>query len=731
MNTSRSSFNAFFSAIFLLLTWSVIAQGQYTRTTDRGFQPSGSYAVGDFETINTTNGNVMLNIPLAGLPAGRGGISAKVNLVYDSKLYNTQTTYSNCPAVPAGAGLLPRTPPYPGCGGDPGFPSELLGFSTEGGWRYNFKYALRVVGSAYDGHVSCNPQQPTVVDMYKMQVIYPDGSAHDFRLSGYSEPDPMQPNYFPIDHGGNATANSYCQGYSSTTNNLVYYSIDGTYSRLEVEHGTLAWTLYLPDGSRVTSPTSSQGQRIYDRNNNYIEIVTTGFTYNGNPATKIFDQLGRQVIIENIAATNTDLIRAWGVGNQELIWTVKWKTISINKSYNTGWGGVMSIPSFQKNRRVVDQIILPAIAGQTAQAYTFGYNAGTANPSLGWGEVSSITTPTGAQVSYIWAMDGLNGGNVIADMVFKNSLVRKDLSYLAEFDGSSSTVTDQWFYSVNQDSGVTQITGPNSAVTTEHFLPGETKGFKTERPDGSIVERIWANNNPYGYPHGDANNIVKTEFTSIRDAAGTLSKTAIVDYKYDKNGNVTQTTEYDWVDWNTVPRDGSGKPTGIPGGAFINRVSANGYYNQTADSANTTTNDPNAYTYLTAPRMLRALSSTEIKWGNATDGSQTLSRSEFTYDNANTTGNLTQQKSWDSTKGGYSNPLGANSISVSTQYNSYGSPTLTTDARGYQTQLYYGSVGGFTDLYPTQMKTAYLSSVQRTETRVRFLHWGRYPGYRC
>lgn len=34
-----------------------------------------------------------------------------------------------------------------------------------------------------------------------------------------------------------------------------------------------------------------------------------------------------------------------------------------------------------------------------------------------------------------------------------------------------------------------------------------------------------------------------------------------------------------------------------------------------------------------------------------------------------------------------------------------------------QTQLVYGSVGGFTDLYPTQVKTAYQTEVQRTETR--------------
>ena len=55
-----------------------------------------------------------------------------------------------------------------------------------------------------------------------------------------------------------------------------------------------------------------------------------------------------------------------------------------------------------------------------------------------------------------------------------------------------------------------------------------------------------------------ANSYVKTEFTSIRDVGGTLTKTAIKDYNYDKNGNVTVVKEYDWVDYSSVPRNGDG-----------------------------------------------------------------------------------------------------------------------------------------------------------------------------
>jgi RHS repeat-associated protein len=76
---------------------------------------------------------------------------------------------------------------------------------------------------------------------------------------------------------------------------------------------------------------------------------------------------------------------------------------------------------------------------------------------------------------------------------------------------------------------------------------------------------------------------------------------------------------------------------------------------------------------------------------------------------------LTQQKSWDSTKGGYSNPLGAgNSLAISHQYDSYGNRLLSTDARGVQTQFVYNSVGGFTGLYPTEQRSAFGTTVQRT-----------------
>jgi hypothetical protein len=89
-------------------------------------------------------------------------------------------------------------------------------------------------------------------------------------------------------------------------NSMVYYSTDGTFTRLEIDSSTggvggLPWTMYLPDGGKIThlEPLSGGGvayQRIYDRNNNRVEIKNV--TINGHQAVKIVDEFNREVVLE-------------------------------------------------------------------------------------------------------------------------------------------------------------------------------------------------------------------------------------------------------------------------------------------------------------------------------------------------------------------------------------------------------------------------------------------------
>src|SRR5688572_31503847 len=90
-NSSRT-LNALYSSalVILLLTSLCMAQDG---TNKRGFSPGNSFSIGDIETINTTNGNLMLRFPLTALPSGRNGLSAGLNLYYNSKLYDTETQW--------------------------------------------------------------------------------------------------------------------------------------------------------------------------------------------------------------------------------------------------------------------------------------------------------------------------------------------------------------------------------------------------------------------------------------------------------------------------------------------------------------------------------------------------------------------------------------------------------------------------------------------------------------
>jgi RHS repeat-associated protein len=705
------------TAFILIMPVLVIGQGS---TPARGFQPGGSYALSDIETINTTNGNLILNLTLGKLSPGRGGLSGQLSLHYDSKLYDSRTQYY-------------EDWEHPIFGQPQVVIRNMLMTSDQGGWHYGTGYELQLIDRMSQYPPEIAPQYPATetIRHYKVKVAFPDGSVHEFLPRGFGSP--MEEGYYDIRPDGWQTrfTGGYVQDVPYLTNTLTYYTFDGTYIKLEVQHDSDGnwwnnpWSLYFPDGTKVTN----FGTRITDRNGNYVEW--SNVTYNGHPATQLMDQLGRKILIENQGISGGDVIHVPGVGGADLTYQVHWKSIQVFKTYSTDDPGKYDengYPSMLGYQFVVSQIDLPEATG--GLQYVFGYNAADygsspcCTPSYGWGELSSVTLPTGAQAQYQYLLDGQNGpgfGYMWTD-VLNNHVTRKSLTYQQQYDGNSTPVTETWNYDISI--GMATIVMPDGGVMTQLGQPI----YRTDNADGSISEKIWQANRPQGFPSSyapdpatgidaydpqRANQYLKTEFTSIRDAGGTLTKTAIKDYSYDKNGNVAAIREYDWVDYSSVPRNGGGFPTGIPGSAVLKRVTTNSYANSTPDASDTSSNDADSYWNSTAPALKNVVASSEVS-----NGSTTLTRAEFFYDNSSTTGNLTQQKHWDSTKAAYSNPLtGSNSISTSIQYDQYGNPTLTTDARGVQTRLVYGSVGGFTDLYPTQIKTAYQTSVQRTETR--------------
>ncbi|HRI05068.1 MAG TPA: RHS repeat-associated core domain-containing protein [Pyrinomonadaceae bacterium] len=711
MNTLEVKKNLLPLILFCFAVMLFCAQTALSDTTsapDRGFTPGGSYALSDIETIALQSGNLMLNIPLASLPPGRGGLSAGLSLRYNSKLWDVSTGEQDYPATGTLAGLIP---------------------GEDGGWNYGYRYSIKLQESGTG---------------FTPFIVMPDGSQHKLCvLDGSGNPD--------------------CAFTTYTNSTFVdYFTMDGTYLKIRVtatggyDVMGMTWTMSMPDGTQVINKPAgtSVAQRTIDRNGNKVDITenATDSNYSNLRTTYIEDDMGRKIVIlyeyDHTSHPNEDKVYFDGFGGEDMFTLVKWRTVNVKKVLKTCQGSCTPLGSYLQNIdhdfKMVERIYLPAPVSAPTQFgslfYEFDYNddivsGSSPQATVGWGEVSKVTLPSDAYTEYEYTTDNQTGASVKAHWLTNNRPTQKESHYDETYDGSTASRTDTWTYS----GGTTPtITGPDGGVTTQYF--GTVQGFnpgtgdvllKTVRPDGSITDSYYVANNPIaaGTYDGVANNFVKYEYNTIADSSGSPSKTAIKEYSRDKNGNVTEVKEYDFVAYSSVPRDGNGFVTGLPSGisSSLKRITQTEYYNPVPDSASTTYNDADSY-HLNSSSRLRSLpKASEVLNSSSTP----QSRSEITYDytdysGSNTKGgNPTATKVWDSTKGSYSNPLtSGNWITTSATYDSYGNPTLTTDARGVDTTITYGCIDGnvscsgtLKDLYPTKVeKASNYSGVKLTST---------------
>jgi hypothetical protein len=259
--STRAQLTALTGLVLILFVPS-LAVGQGS-TPARGFQPGASYALSDIETINTNNGNLMLNLALGKLAPGRGGLSGHLQLRYDSKLYDSHTEYYedwNHPIEQPHVVIR-----------------NMLWTSEQGGWRYGTGYSLQLTDRMSQYPYQLFPQWPETDQIYhwKLKVAFPDGSMHEFLPRGFGtagkndgyfdiRPDGWQTRWAD---GGCGTPCYYGWDFPHLTNTLTYYTFDGSFLRLEIEHDSdnnwsnNPWTLYFPDGTKVRN-----GNRITDRN---------------------------------------------------------------------------------------------------------------------------------------------------------------------------------------------------------------------------------------------------------------------------------------------------------------------------------------------------------------------------------------------------------------------------------------------------------------------------------
>jgi len=195
------------------------------------------------------------------------------------------------------------------------------------------------------------------------------------------------------------------------------------------------------------------------------------------------------------------------------------------------------------------------------------------------------------------------------------------------------------------------------------------------------------------------NAYVKAEFRAIQSSLG--AKISSQFFNYDRNGNRLGLSQYDLVPAYTFSTDQYGSPLPqVPSGATLIRSTANTFARNAGASidadpqtrCSNAADDAQGYWHEleTAPGAAAKLDSPASMQISDLNGIR--ARTEYTYDNALTTGNPTKETSWDSTMGAYSNPLSpSNSISTSHTYDAGGNVTSTTDPNGVATSYAYGN----------------------------------------
>ena len=363
---------------------------------------------------------------------------------------------------------------------------------------------------------------------YQVRMVFPDGSVHLFRPAG--EDDKYGDNYFRIyptgwrmkDRGHCQDALNATMGWDPPTagTNTVYYSIDGSYLRLEFEPDaphdpnepptvheiTLwqdnRWTLTFPDGRQVMGVGLMADQMrnpvkrdvdLSDSNDNTTTIrIHRMLDPNGDPVDEIRDEADRTIVVDpgyqNEAAVET--IEMTGAGNRTLTWTVHWGETLVRRWYDVeqkrydeagstyDTSNVTHVSTgVSDDLRMVTQIVLPSQLG--GLDYRFSYNGTESNPpgasygseSRGLGEIRTVQTPWGATATYRYAKDYADtdmAANLgIADRVAGNTIKAKSLVYN---DGFGNAVTENWGYRISPNS-VAVVTAPGGGKTKETYDP--------------------------------------------------------------------------------------------------------------------------------------------------------------------------------------------------------------------------------------------------------------------
>lgn len=689
----------------LILAFVVLAAfdcfGQAAARPDRGLTHTDSYSITDIESINLTNGNVNLSIPLASLPPMAGSkLGFTIRAEYNSKGWDTvREELQSDPLNPATKYVVTH-------------------LQQAGGWRIAGAYQISFEDITWDYQwLSPAPTDPeynllTQNRWSKVVLMTPDGTTHELRPLDYSP------------YADTFANHNYLRGYYKDDPNtagtaLRYYSYDGSHLWAKVDPSALlysgvapSWVVYLPDGTRVEQANGIQ--RIIDTNGNKIKIWTDG---SGTVWTTHYqdEQTGREIKYVYNSAGNG----GQGLG-QVQYQTVggTWMTITLNFGSTHIFGKFHAVndPECADSSRYIDttiQVLRSIIFPQTEpeqspRQFTFSYNSDTADPvnvqwrpncgvsyqtissaSHGWGSLSRVVLTSGAIVDYEYSFDGQTYASFDPDDAPRESLAGKTITH--------DSITESWTYNIGP--GGSSVSSPDGSVVTETRYPSdpafshnhagfggkEGLAYRTNSSNRTIVERHWSlmifsgGNNVAPGPSVlvGFNPVVDAEYTTLLDdsPAHNPIKMSARTFQYDYNGNLLSQTDYDWFDPALVSRDAQGVPLGVPASATVLRVTNNSYYNQATTASSTNVYAKRSLATVT-PLILNAL-----KEGTVGSGIVQFSYDGQAWGIAPTVGNVTTKKVWVN--------LDSKWITTSFTYGAYGNLATSIDGRGNMAQFFY------------------------------------------
>jgi RHS repeat-associated protein len=705
----KQSASLAFAAMLLvmLLGASGLAQDR-SGAPENGTGGLSTQAVSEIDNINLQSGNVSLQMPLASLPAIAGG-----------KLSYTLNAYYNSMSLKSSASqhLGETNPPTEGC-------PQMYTTSVVNGtdpWTVGGRYQIEFRNAKVD----FDYQDPTDIECFGIEYAAmsggffrpvlrtPDGSEHEMRIEQFSF------GAYPSYTGNNSFLKGYYQNSGANplpiAGTVRLYTVDGSFITAEIDpYGN--YQIYLKDGTKIVS-AANYSQEIVDPNGNKVLL---GHDNTGNYDFAQDEQTGRmlkwsQSTYSGSTATKVEYQSVGG--DWQTVWVVWGTTSPSGKLYSRdGWNpnGLSHIHAchywgdYSDTFNVIRQIVLPATeSGVAAKKYLFAYNSDTSfsatdtvsmtcgasgtaytrSVSYGLGEISQITTPSGAMVSYSYRNDGLSKVGLLgSDLMLEDAITEKSVAH----DGT----TDTWNYNITL-TGTSTLDNPDGSQIIEQsyskdFLRFYRSGdentgyggltYRTINSNQIKTEKHWTllggNLDSFG-GNGDKvayNPVVDTEYTTLMNGSTPVKMSAKA-FEYDYNGNVTKTTEYDWFDPSLVTRDPTFLiPTAVPSSATVLRVTNNSYYNQASGYSSTVSYQRR--TLSPSPVILGALQQTTV--GAA---ATQLSYDSQTYGTAPTKGNLTKSSAWDN--------VGSQWLDSLTGYDSYGNVTSKTDPKGNVTNIYY------------------------------------------